>query len=94
MTITGINFSTDKLENNVFLGSVAGFDNKICHVTSATTTEIKCLTPSGYDWQVDGQTNKQTVIVQGRLIEDADYATAPAYFEFTYNSDATVPKID
>lgn len=38
LTITGLNFSTDKLENNVFLGSIAGFDNKICHVTAATTT--------------------------------------------------------
>lgn len=91
LTITGVNFSTDKLENNVFLGSISGFDNKPCHVTSATPTEIKCLTPSGYDWQVEGQTNKQSVIVQGRLIEDADYV--PAVYEFTYINDASTPKI-
>jgi hypothetical protein len=91
LTIAGANFSLDKLENNVFLGSVSGFDNKICHVTSVTTTQIKCLTPSGYDWQVDGQTNEQSIIVQGRLIEDADYY--PGIYKFVYTSGAATPKI-
>ncbi len=44
-------------------------DNVICTVTSATTTEIKCLTPPMHaNFKLDVPLN---VVVEGRLIEDA-----------------------
>lgn len=81
----------DPLENNVFLGSINGFDNLICHVTASTATQIKCLTPAGYAWQSGTSPNVQSIIVQGRLIEDA--ISTAAVNEFTYTSDNTVPVV-
>src|SRR5690606_10179937 len=80
LTITGENFSVAPTDNQVFLG----LDNVMCHVRTATTTELTCVTgalPADYDPSYE--TGPVSVVVQGRLIEEATCVPSSAC-QFTF----------
>lgn len=84
MTITGVNFSAVKSDNNVFLSSADDDYNIQCIITSSSKTEIKCITPiRNFDEEATLR-----VIVQGRLIEESI-----GHFTFTYDTSVT-PSIE
>ena len=81
LTITGVNFSPIKNQNQVFIGA----HNIPCIVTEATKTQLKCLTgpsPPTYSGQ-------NTVIVAQRIVNEA---ICTGTCKFTY-SDLKTPNI-
>ena len=60
LTIAGRNFSSVKLENQVYVGNALNWN---CDVISVTTTEIKCRTPPNNPTYT---TLNQPVVVVGK----------------------------
>ena len=78
LTITGVNFSPIKNQNQVFIGA----HNIPCIVTEATKTQLKCLTgpsPPTYSGQ-------NTVIVAQRIVNEA---ICTGTCKFTYSDKET-----
>jgi len=84
--LTGSNFSANLADNAVFLSY--GSLNLKCENLSATTTELVVRTPPRDSSVPAGQAF--TVVVQGRLIEEA---TCNGDCTFTYTS-LNIPTLD
>lgn len=80
LSITGINFSEQKNQMQVFIGS----KSVVCSITELTTTSLKCLT--GSQPLYDG---KQKVTVTQRLIDTAVCKDNVNNCEFSYDSSTT-----
>lgn len=70
VTINGINFSPDILENIVSIGNEL---NSVCVIESVSESQIRCrMPPTHRDWR----NSTQQVIVTNRIIQDS---TCPAH---------------
>lgn len=85
LTITGRNFSPDKLENLAHIGNEL---NWLCDIESLTRTEIKCRVPPTHpDWS----SPTQGIVINNRLIQDSVCPTNTC--SITYNDKASSPAI-
>lgn len=80
ITITGTNFSTDVLDNQVVIGTL--LENYYCDIQSVTSTQIVCMTRPVIQNSI--LLNKSTdFIVMQKL---ADHAICDVACEFTYSN--------
>lgn len=80
ITITGYNFSTDGLDNNVRIGKTD------CIVESSSNTQITCRTLPKVTDSSNVMSNKETLMVFLKLSEEAVCETSTGLCDFTWLS--------